>query len=95
MEAIRTQREKQGTEGHFEESAAAPLDGVGVGADDPVVPSSDASDWVVKLEQSFNIFATVILFTPAKSCIHTSRWSTYVLFLSAGFGDNGTQGRVP
>ena len=63
MEAIRTQREKQRTEVPVEESApvreaAAPLDGVG--ADDPMVPSSDES-WVVRLEQSFNIFATVIL----------------------------------
>jgi ubiquinol oxidase len=55
VDAIRTQREKQGTE----ESVPAPLDGVG--ADDPMVPSSDESDWVVRLEQSFNIFATVIL----------------------------------
>jgi ubiquinol oxidase len=47
VDAIRTQREKQGTDG--------------VGADDPMVPSSDESDWVVRLEQSFNIFATVIL----------------------------------
>ena len=64
MEAIRTQREKQRTEVPVEDSfpardAAAPLDGVG--ADDPMVPSSDESDWVVRLEQSFNIFATVIL----------------------------------
>jgi hypothetical protein len=36
----------------------APLDGNGAAADDPVVPSLDDS-WVVKLEQSFNIFATV------------------------------------
>ncbi|XP_066344811.1 ubiquinol oxidase 4, chloroplastic/chromoplastic-like [Miscanthus floridulus] len=60
VEAIRTQREKQRTEVPVEESApvreaAAPLDGVG--ADDPMVPSSDES-WVVRLEQSFNIFAT-------------------------------------
>jgi ubiquinol oxidase len=62
VEAIRTQQEKQRTEVPVEESApvreaAAPLDGVG--ADDPMVPSSDES-WVVRLEQSFNIFATVI-----------------------------------
>jgi hypothetical protein len=36
----------------------APLDRNGAAADDPVVPSLDDS-WVVKLEQSFNIFATV------------------------------------
>uniref|UniRef100_A0A804M8L3 Ubiquinol oxidase n=1 Tax=Zea mays TaxID=4577 RepID=A0A804M8L3_MAIZE len=60
VEAIRTQR----TEVPVEESApardaaaAAPLDGNGAGADGSVVPSSDDS-WVVKLEQSFNIFAT-------------------------------------
>jgi hypothetical protein len=43
-------------------------------------------------------------FTPAKSCTHTSPYLTSVLFLSffrdrailsAGFGDYGTQGRVP
>lgn len=63
MEAIRTQREKQRAEVPVEESApardaAAPLAGNEAGADGSVVPSSDDS-WVVKLEQSFNIFATV------------------------------------
>ncbi|PWZ39378.1 Ubiquinol oxidase 4, chloroplastic/chromoplastic [Zea mays] len=62
VEAIRTQREKQRTEVPVEESApardaAAPLDGNGAVADGSVVPSSDDS-WVIKLEQSFNIFAT-------------------------------------
>jgi len=62
VEAIRTQQEKQRTEVPVEDSApardaAAPLDGVGI--DDPMVPSSDEG-WVVRLEQSFNIFATVI-----------------------------------
>uniref|UniRef100_A0A1E5WA56 Ubiquinol oxidase n=1 Tax=Dichanthelium oligosanthes TaxID=888268 RepID=A0A1E5WA56_9POAL len=55
-EAIKTQREKQQTEVPVEESfptrEAAPLDG----ADDPMVPSDES--WVVKLEQSVNIFLT-------------------------------------
>ncbi|PWZ39379.1 Ubiquinol oxidase 4, chloroplastic/chromoplastic [Zea mays] len=60
VEAIWKQQEKQRAEVSVEESApvreaAAPLDGVG--ADDPMVPSSDES-WVVRLEQSVNIFLT-------------------------------------
>lgn len=60
MEAIWKQQEKQRAEVSVEEpapvrEAAAPLDGVG--ADDPMVPSSDES-WVVRLEQSVNIFLT-------------------------------------
>lgn len=107
MEAIRTQR----TEVPVEESApardaaaAAPLDGNGAGADGSVVPSSDDS-WVVKLEQSFNIFATVnqlarhnssrLICSPPLQNPVPSGWSwSHVLFLSAGFGDYGTQGRV-
>ena len=58
MEAIKTEREKQLTEVPVEESfpvrEAAPLDG----ADDPMVPSDE--NWAVKLEQSVNIFLTVI-----------------------------------
>jgi ubiquinol oxidase len=62
VEAIWKQQEKQRAEVSVEEpapvrEAAAPLDGVG--ADDPMVPSSDES-WVVRLEQSVNIFLTVI-----------------------------------
>ena len=61
-EAIKTQREKQQTEAPVEESfpvrEAAPLDG----ADDPMVPSDES--WVVKLEQSVNIFLTVIQVAP-------------------------------
>lgn len=109
MEAIRTQREKQRTEVPVEESApardaAAPLDGNGAVADGSVVPSSDDS-WVIKLEQSFNIFATVIqsahhnssrlICSPPLQNPVPSGWSwSHVLFLSAGFGDYGTQGRV-
>ncbi|CAN6236599.1 unnamed protein product, partial [Urochloa humidicola] len=56
VEAIKTQREKQQTEVPVEDSfparEAAPLDG----ADDPMVPSDES--WVVKLEQSVNIFLT-------------------------------------
>ncbi|KAL5674771.1 hypothetical protein ACJX0J_010902, partial [Zea mays] len=60
VEAIWKQQEKQRAEVSVEEpapvrEAAAPLDGVG--ADDPMVPSSDES-WVVRLEQSVNIFLT-------------------------------------
>ncbi|KAG2569607.1 ubiquinol oxidase 4, chloroplastic/chromoplastic-like [Panicum virgatum] len=55
-EAIKTQQDKQQTEAPVEESfpvrEAAPLDG----ADDPMVPSDES--WVVKLEQSVNIFLT-------------------------------------
>lgn len=57
---MKTEREKQQTEVPVEDSfpareAAAPLDG----ADDPAVGPSD-DGWVVKLEQSVNIFLTVI-----------------------------------
>ncbi|CAO2036955.1 unnamed protein product [Urochloa humidicola] len=56
VEAIKTQQEKQKTEVPVEDSfparEAAPLDG----ADDPMVPSDES--WVVKLEQSINIFLT-------------------------------------
>jgi len=63
-EAIKTQREKQQTEAPVVESfrarEAAPLDG----ADDPMVPSDES--WVVKLEQSVNIFLTVIRVAPTQ-----------------------------
>ncbi|CAL5014270.1 unnamed protein product [Urochloa decumbens] len=56
VEAIKTQQEKQQTEVPVEDSfparEAAPMDG----ADDPMVPSDEG--WVVKLEQSINIFLT-------------------------------------
>ncbi|CAL5029412.1 unnamed protein product [Urochloa decumbens] len=56
VEAIKTQQEKQQTEVPVEDSfpsrEAAPMDG----ADDPMVPSDES--WVVKLEQSINIFLT-------------------------------------
>jgi ubiquinol oxidase len=57
-EAMKTQQEKEQTEVAVEESfparEAAPLDG----ADDQMV-STDES-WVVKLEQSVNVFLVVI-----------------------------------
>jgi hypothetical protein len=64
VEAIKTEREKQQqaevvpVEDSFpeREPSPAPLDGV----DDPMVVPSDEEDWVVKLEQSVNIFLTVI-----------------------------------
>ncbi|XP_062227071.1 ubiquinol oxidase 4, chloroplastic/chromoplastic-like isoform X1 [Phragmites australis] len=55
-EAVKTQREKQQTEVAVEESfpvkKTTPLDG----ADDTMVPTDES--WVVKLEQSVNIFLT-------------------------------------
>lgn len=56
-EATKTQQEKEQTEVAVEDSfpvrEAAPLDGV----DDQMVPTDES--WVVKLEQSVNIFLTV------------------------------------
>jgi hypothetical protein len=62
VEAIKTKREKQQqtevvpVEDSFPEREPAPLDWV----DDPMVVPSNEEDWVVKLEQSVNIFLTVI-----------------------------------
>jgi hypothetical protein len=62
VEAIKTEREKQQqtevvpVEDSFPGKEPASLDGV----DDPMVVPSNEEDWVVKLEQSVNIFLTVI-----------------------------------